>query len=275
MTHPPDLVRKSLRDFWSDLGVADMDDATAPVASVPPRENLRPAIRNAVQPPSAAIARAKPRRLQTNPTLDASRLAAGARTLDELKLVIERFDGCPLKQASRTTVVADGVADAPVMIIGEAPGEGEDEIGRPFQGSPGALLDRMLATIGLSRNRNVYLTNLVYWRPPGKRGPTPSELQACAPFLTRQIEILQPRLLLTVGQVATRILLGTEASLMNLRGRSASVSREGLAHAIPCVPLLHPAYLLQRPGDKAKAWDDILSVASVCDELGIARDDGL
>jgi DNA polymerase len=196
-------------------------------------------------------------------------------SLEELRGIIERFDGCPLKQGARNTVVFDGQVDAPVMIIGEAPGGEEDVAGLPFVGRAGKLLDRMLATVGLSRKENVYITNCVYWRPPGNRDPSPPEIQICAPFLARQIELKAPKLLLTAGKFATQAMLGTEDGIMRLRGRKLWFRQDGLPAPIPCIPMLHPAYLLRRPGDKARAWDDLLTIAALCDELDVKRGAGL
>jgi uracil-DNA glycosylase family 4 len=132
----------------------------------------------------------------------------------------------------------------------------------------------MLGAIGVTRASNIYITNLVYWRPPGNRDPSPEEMQICAPFLLRQIELKKPKLILTAGKFATHAMLGTDEGIMRLRGRRMRYAMEGVGH-IPCVPLLHPSYLLRRPQDKAKAWEDMLTIAAVCDELGIARGESL
>jgi uracil-DNA glycosylase len=229
------------------------------------------------QAPTPALSpgqRPAPRKLGGNPIADARRLAVAASSLSELRAAVEAFNGCDLKKASKNTVVCDGAFDAPIMIVGEAPGGEEDAQGLPFVGRAGKLLDRMLGTIGLSRQDNVYITNLIYWRPPGNRDPSPAEMQICAPFLMRQIELKQPKLLLTVGKFATHAMLGREDGIMKLRGRKLSYAQDGLT-AVPCVPLLHPAYLLRNPADKAKAWDDLRTIAKLCDELGIKRGPGL
>ena len=215
--------------------------------------------------------RPEPKRLNNNPIAEARRLAAAASSLSELRMAIQAFNGCELKKASKNTVVCDGSFDADIMIVGEAPGGEEDQLGLPFVGRAGKLLDKMLATIGLSRTENVYITNLIYWRPPGNRDPSPVEMQICAPFLARQIELKQPKLLLTAGKFATQAMLGTEDGIMRLRGRKLLYRQDGLPAPIKCVPLLHPAYLLRRPEDKAKAWDDLRTIATICDELGIKR----
>jgi DNA polymerase len=220
-------------------------------------------------------ARPEPKRLNNNPIAEARRLAASAATLVELRAAVQGFNGCDLKKASKSTVVCDGAFDAEIMLVGEAPGGEEDQVGLPFVGRAGKLLDKMLAAIGISRAENIYITNLIYWRPPGNRDPSPVEMQICAPFLARQIELKKPKLLLTAGKFATQAMLGTEDGIMRLRGRKLLYRQDGLAQPIKCVPLLHPAYLLRRPEDKAKAWDDLRTIAAMCDEMGIKRGQAL
>jgi uracil-DNA glycosylase family 4 len=264
----PYLALKALADFWADMGLEEARALARPLAassSVPAR---RPAPAGERAPGGP---RPPPKKLANNPIADARRIASAAKTLGELRTAIERFDGCPLKAAAKNTVVCDGAFDAQVMIIGEAPGGEEDTMGLPFVGRAGKLLDKMLETIGLSRQTNVYITNLIYWRPPGNRDPSPAEMQVCAPLLARQIELKAPKLLLTAGKFATQAMLGTEDGIMRLRGRRLRFTQESLPQPIPCVPLLHPAYLLRRPEDKAKAWDDLRTVAAICDELRIER----
>jgi DNA polymerase len=267
----PDLALKALADFWADMGLEEARALNVPRSASAPRPS--PATRQAERPPSGP--RPEPRRLNNNPIAEARRAAAGATGLADLRSAIEKFEGCPLKKAAKNTVVCDGAFDAEVMIIGEAPGGEEDTTGLPFVGRAGKLLDKMLATIGLSRQENVYITNLIYWRPPGNRDPSPVEMQICAPFVARQIELKAPKLLLTAGKFATQAMLGTEDGIMRLRGRKLRFTQEGLAKPIPCVPLLHPAYLLRRPEDKSKAWDDLRTIAALCEELGIKRGSAL
>jgi uracil-DNA glycosylase family 4 len=271
----PDLAMKALADFWADMGFEEARALSGGVGGARPGRPPTAPVQARPVDRSPAGPRPEPRRLSNNPIAEARRLAAGAKTLGELKTAIERFNGCPLKAAAKNTVVCDGTFDAPVMIVGEAPGGEEDVKGLPFVGRAGQLLDRMLATIGLSRAENVYITNLIYWRPPGNRDPSPTEMQTCAPFLARQIELKAPKLLLTAGKFATQAMLGTEDGIMRLRGRRLRFTQEGLAAPIPCIPLLHPAYLLRRPEDKAKAWEDLLTIAALCDELGIRREPAL
>jgi DNA polymerase len=273
MTQPgPDLALKALAEFWADMGLAEAQLLARPQGS---QSTSRPAYQQGREERAPAGPRAAPRRLTSNPVADARKAAMAARTLGELRTAIERFDGCPLKAAAKNTVVCDGTFDAQVMIVGEAPGGEEDSQGLPFVGRAGKLLDKMLATIGLSRQENVYITNLIYWRPPGNRDPSTAEMQVCAPFLARQIELKAPKLLLTAGKFATQAMLGTEDGIMRLRGRKLRFTQDGLPQPIPCIPMLHPAYLLRRPEDKAKAWDDLRTIAAMCDALGIKREPAL
>jgi DNA polymerase len=267
----PDLALKALAEFWADMGLEEAQAFALPRPASSTAQ--RPSFGQPRQAERAPVSqRPAPRRLNNNPVADARRAAMAATTLGELRTAVERFNGCPLKQAAKSTVVCDGSFDAEVMIVGEAPGGDEDIQGLPFVGRAGKLLDKMLASIGLSRQTNVYITNLVYWRPPGNRDPSTAEMQVCAPFLQRQIELKAPKLLLTAGKFATQAMLGSEDGIMRLRGRRLRYTQEGLRKPIPCIPLLHPAYLLRRPEDKAKAWDDLRVVATLCDELAVKRE---
>lgn len=269
MTHPQSaLALKALADFWADMGLEEARALNVPRSPPRPAGNTR----IGQQPPAQQTGpRPPPKKLSNNPIAEARRLAAAAGTLTELRAAVERFEGCALKKAAKNTVVCDGAFDADVMLIGEAPGGDEDSQGLPFVGRAGKLLDKMLATIGVSRRENLYITNLIYWRPPGNREPSVDEMAMCAPFLMRQIELKKPKLLLTAGKFATCALLNTSDGIMKLRGRKLLYRQDGLPAPVKCIPLLHPAYLLRQPQDKAKAWDDIRTIAALCDELGIKR----
>lgn len=199
----------------------------------------------------------------------AQRLAAEADSIEQVRQALERFDGCPLKATATNLCLFDGNPTAKIMIIGEAPGAQEDRQGKPFVGPAGQLLDRMLAAIGLDRG-NVYITNLLYWRPPGNRNPTPGEIAACLPFLERQVEILQPKLLLLVGGMSAKTLLNRSEGILKLRGRWADYHHPRLSRPIPALPTLHPAYLLRQPAQKREAWRDLLSFAEAMEREGIA-----
>lgn len=184
-------------------------------------------------------------------------LAATAQTLDALKALMETYEGCALKKRATQLVFADGNPEADVMLVGEGPGEQEDLQGKPFVGRAGQLLDRMLAAIGLDRTK-VYIANMVPWRPPGNREPSPEELAICAPFLHRQVELVAPRFLVTLGNVPTRALFGTNVGITRMRGswRDLTIG----SHTVPSMAMLHPAFLLRTPSAKENAWRDLLSL---------------
>ena len=172
---------------------------------------------------------------------------------DSLREAVASCRLCPLHATRTQAVLGVGDPQAEWLVIGEAPGAEEDRRGEPFVGRAGQLLDAMLRAIGLARGQNVYIANILKSRPPGNRDPKPDEVAACMPFLTRQIALLRPRLILAVGRIAAQTLLATDAPLARLRGR---VHRFGSLDT-PLVVTYHPAYLLRSPGEKRKAWEDL------------------
>jgi DNA polymerase len=182
--------------------------------------------------------------------------ARNASSLDDLRAILDRFDGCSLKGSASRLVFADGTPGSRLMLVGEAPGAEEDRQGLPFVGRSGHLLDRMLAAIGLDRSE-VYIANIVPWRPPGNRTPTPVETQICLPFIKRQIELCDPDVLVTIGQPSTGALLGLQGITKN-RGRW--VAYDTGTREIRAMPTLHPAYLLRTPLAKRQAWRDMLAI---------------
>lgn len=193
------------------------------------------------------------------PLESARALARGAATLKELKAALDAFDGCALKATATNLVFADGNPEARLMIIGEGPGGEEDRQGLPFVGASGRLLDRMLACIGLDRT-SVYITNILFWRPPGNRTPTGTEIAACLPFVERHIELIDPTHLLLLGGSSAKTLLGRSDGILKQRGRWAHYQHTELVRPIPALPSLHPAYLLRQPAQKRLAWRDLLSL---------------
>jgi DNA polymerase len=187
---------------------------------------------------------------------EARRAAAAAGTLEALKHAIAAFDGCPLKGGARQAVFSRGPPDAPLMIIGEGPGADEDLQGAPFVGRAGQLLDRMLAAAGL--DGRAFITNTVFWRPPGNRTPTPAEQAVCAPFVERAIALIRPRALLLVGGAAAKAMLKQREGILALRGRWFEWRGEDPELEIPALPTLHPAFLLRQPAAKRKSWEDLL-----------------
>jgi len=201
------------------------------------------------------------------PAQSARALAAQAQTIETLAALVAGFDACPLKRTATNTVFADGNPAAPVMIVGEAPGADEDRIGKPFVGRAGQLLDRMLAAIGLDRT-GVQITNVIYWRPPGNRKPTPAEIASCLPFVFRHIVLSRPRVLVLAGGTAASSLLDVSEGITRLRGRWFDLAIPGLDAPLPTLPMFHPAYLLRTPERKREAWRDLLALKGKLAELG-------
>jgi uracil-DNA glycosylase family 4 len=192
-------------------------------------------------------------------------LAAEAKTLDALRAVMDAYEGCALKKRATQLCFADGNPEAEIMLVGEGPGEQEDLQGKPFVGRAGQLLDRMLGAIGLDRTR-VYIANMVPWRPPGNRDPTPEELALCAPFLHRQVELVAPKLLVTLGNVPTKALFATNTGITRMRGQWRDLTIG--SHVVPALATLHPAFLLRTPSAKENAWRDMLALKARMKELG-------
>lgn len=222
-----------------------------PASASPPSSNPP------VTPPASSIAKpvAQAAEVPDRSIESAQAVAAEAQTLAALQNAMQDFDGCALKATAKNLVFSDGVADAKIMLIGEAPGQDEDRQGKPFVGRSGQLLDTMLAAIGLSRQENLYIANVVPWRPPGNRTPSLDEIAICKPFITRHIELVQPDYLLLVGNISTKTLLQTATGITKLRGQWHDY--EDGDTGIKALPLLHPAYVLRRPETKADVWADL------------------
>ena len=183
--------------------------------------------------------------------------ARNAASLEELRAVLERFEGCALRQSATQLVFADGNPAARVMFVGEAPGRDEDIAGVPFVGRSGQLLDRMMAAIGLDRT-SAYIANVIPWRPPGNRTPTPQETQICQPFIARQIELADPDILICLGAPSAATLLGIKEGMRRARGRW-HVYHTG-RREIRAMATFHPAYLLRTPLEKRFVWRDFLAI---------------
>jgi DNA polymerase len=195
-------------------------------------------------------------------------MAAEARTLDQLRDALHRFDGCSLKATAKHTVFADGSPDARVVVVGEAPGADEDRQGKPFVGRAGHLLDRMLEPIGLRRSDSVYITNILFWRPPGNRTPSAAEKAACLPFVERHLALMAPDFILFTGGQAAQTLLGRTEGVLKLRGRWFTYQNPDLAAPVSALVTLHPAYLLRQPAQKRLAWRDLLLLKTAMDANG-------
>ena len=187
----------------------------------------------------------------------AKSIAAKVTSLEALKEAMASFEGCNLKRTAKSLVFADGNPEAKIMLIGEAPGRDEDIQGLPFVGRAGQLLDKQLAAIGLDRTM-VYITNVIPWRPPGNRTPTPQETEICRPFIERHIELINPDVILMLGGSSAKTLLNTSDGIMKLRGKWAEVKTDKVS--VKALPTLHPAYLLRQPLHKKLVWQDLLSL---------------
>jgi DNA polymerase len=251
---------ESLLGFWRDAGVETaFEDSPVDRTLVQPKPEVRP-----IAAVRATLAPARGPDVATG-VAEAHRLAAEAQDLAALKAAISAFEGCPLRyEGARQAVFARGNPEAPILVIGEAPGGDEDVQGVPFVGKAGKLLDRMLSAAGLGDK--VFITNTVYWRPPGNRTPTPQEQATCAPFLERTITLVHPRILLLVGAAAAKSVLKRSEGILALRGNWAEWRAEEGGLSLPALPTLHPAFLLRQPMAKKKAWADLLSLADRLDQ---------
>jgi len=258
---------RDLLDFYAETGVdalleeSPVDrfaaiEQAAPIARAPrpaaPSANLDSVVRAAPATPPAP----------DEAVMQARSAAKNAKTLDELRTILANFEGCALKPTASQLVFADGNPEARLMLVGEAPGRDEDIEGLPFVGRSGKLLDRMLTAIGLDRT-SVYIANIVPWRPPGNRTPTPQESQICLPFILRQIELADPDILVCLGGPSAQTLLGIKEGITKTRGRWFSF--ETGKREIRAMPTFHPAFLLRSPLQKRFAWRDFLAIKKALD----------
>jgi uracil-DNA glycosylase family 4 len=211
-------------------------------------------------PPMPAVPRSEITIAPDAAIASAREAARTAPTLEALRTLMETFDGCALKHTATRLVFADGNPQARVMFVGEAPGRDEDIEGLPFVGRSGKLLDRMIAAIGLDRSK-AYIANVIPWRPPGNRTPTPQETQVCLPFIQRHIELVNPDVLVTLGNPSTQALLGTREGIMRTRGKW--IDYDTGTRTIRAVATFHPAYLLRSPSYKRLSWQDLRAIAKV------------
>lgn len=186
-------------------------------------------------------------------------VAQRASSLDELRAALASFAECPLSRTATNLVFGDGCTTARMVLIGEAPGAEEDRQGIPFVGPSGRLLDRMLASIDLTRTE-VFISNTIFWRPPGNRSPTSSEVATCMPFVERMLELIDPEILVALGGPAANALLGQAESVGRLRGRWFGFQTPRMARPVPATAIFHPAYLLRSPAQKRLAWRDLLAI---------------
>ena len=255
--HPRDRIAEARAA--AERGGAQQRSERAPLP--PPLKIKRPA-EPAPQPQAVRALNPAMALDATQVAASASAMAAGAATLDELRERLAAFEGCALKTTATKLVFEDGARNARVHFVGEAPGAEEDREGRPFVGRAGQLLDRMLASIGLDRT-NAYISNVLPWRPPGNRTPSPLEVAACLPFTLRQIELVNADFLICLGAPSMQALLEVKEGILKSRGRWIGHSVAG--RRIPAMAMLHPAYLLRQPLQKRLAWRDLRALKRALD----------
>lgn len=269
MTNDPAELLSMLRWYQTNgVNVAvseQVQDRFAEATHVPNpvAKTQRPVQASSAPPPNAppAVAPAVPQSADLD---EAARIAADCSTMEALREAYAAYDGCALKPRATQIVFADGNPTADIMLIGEAPGHDEDLQGKPFVGRAGQLLDRMLASIGLDRDK-VFIANTVPWRPPGNRNPSPAEIASCRPFLDRQVQLAAPKLIMSLGLVATQTLFAEKVSITRIRGQWRDVSFGDFT--APVLPTLHPAFLLRQPRQKRDAWQDLLTLKAAITAL--------
>jgi DNA polymerase len=268
MTTPEASSAAALLDWYKSMGVDESIDNTqvdwfeAAAIAKAAQAVAKPPLNEPRRQSAPASAPTEPRPGFNNiapdeAVMDARERAGGAKTLEELEAALAGFDGCTLKATAKSTCFKRGNDKARIMLIGEGPGRDEDLQGLPFVGRAGQLLDKMLGAISLTED-DVYITNIVYWRPPGNRTPSTQEVEACLPFLNRQVELLDPEIIVLIGGPASHTLLDTKEGITRLRGKWRDCEIGGNTRRV--MPMLHPAYLLRTPAAKRNAWRDLLSL---------------
>ncbi|MGA8970172.1 MAG: uracil-DNA glycosylase [Pseudolabrys sp.] len=268
MTATRDRPARDLLDFYTAAGVdallgEDPVDRFATAEAPTPRVRVAPGVTSPPAPEIKARAATPAPPAPDEAAMAARGAAKSAKTLDELRAILGKFEGCALKATATQLVFADGNPSARLMLVGEAPGRDEDIEGLPFVGRSGKLLDRMLAAIGFDR-ASVYIANIVPWRPPGNRTPTPQESQICLPFILRQIELADPDILVCLGGPSAQALLGIKDGITKMRGRWFTFDTG--KREIRAVPTFHPAFLLRSPLQKRFAWRDFLAIKKALDQ---------
>ncbi len=266
-TDDPEALR-ALLTWYQEMGISDVvEEAASDMSgwgSKPPQkaQPTQPTQAPKPTPKSQAAPQTSPQPAD-EAYAAAQKIAASVTTIAELREAIANFDGCTLKQQARNTVTDDGIEQAPLMVLGEAPGRDEDRIGKPFVGRAGQLLDRMLGAIGYSRRMDdgmgdAFITNMVYWRPPGNRSPSGSELIICRPFVERMIELNAPKIILLAGNTPAQGLHEGLPGITRARGQWRDFTTQN-GYRFATLPIFHPAYLLRSPGQKRLAWADLIS----------------
>ena len=250
-----DFTGDAPRNFLEEAAVKNSDQKSNVKNQEVPEVLVRP-VGSAVAAPTQAL----------SVVIEESRkLADEAKNLAELRNAVENFNGCNLKKMANKTVFADGNPDTRTMLIGEAPGADEDIQGIPFCGQSGQLLDKVIKSIGLNRETGFYITNTLFWRPPGNRKPTPEELAICEPFLEKHIALVNPKILLLVGATAVTGVLKNNDSMGKLRGKIFHYKNRYMQHEVPVMVTYHPSFLLRSPINKRHAWEDMLELKKFLD----------
>lgn len=240
---------KQILEWYGDAGV-DETCGGIPFGLDKPVENASAPVRQATTELAQASVTARQ---------NARDICLKIDNLDELRALVEGFEGCALKLTASKTVFGGGNSESKIMIVGEAPGADEDRVGLPFVGRSGILLDKMLKTINMDRTK-CYITNVLPWRPPGNRTPTDGEIAVCLPFLKRQIDLINPDVIVVLGGSAANALLEIQEPISKLRGRWLEYKKSN-GEKVPVIASFHPAYLLRNAGQKAKAWSDLLRLS--------------
>jgi uracil-DNA glycosylase family 4 len=276
MTPEPSPTVQQLLAFYLEAGVdcaladepvdrlAEPDSVTIATATAPPREVAPPQSARETPVAMPAVSRSEIAPAPEAAIASAREAARTAPSLEALRALLENFDGCALKHTATRLVFSDGNPQARIMFVGEAPGRDEDIEGLPFVGRSGKLLDRMIAAIGLDRSK-AYIANVIPWRPPGNRTPTPQETQICLPFVQRQIELVNPDVLVTLGNPSTQTLLSTREGIMKTRGKWFDYDTG--TRTIRAIATFHPAYLLRSPSYKRMTWLDLRAIAKQLEKV--------
>jgi DNA polymerase len=252
---------KELLAWYQEIGVdetiseSSIDKVQTPIAPKPATEKQAAPLHQA--PMQKPQSKAVPMPSQPQIVASAKDLVKDVKNLEELRQVMENFDGCALKKTATNLVFGDGNPKSKIMLIGEAPGADEDREGLPFVGQSGKLLANIMTSIGLDRT-SYYITNVIPWRPPGNRAPTPLETAMCLPFVEKHIELVNPNVIVMVGATSLKALLDKTDGITKLRGKFFDYQNCYLEKPIKAFAIYHPAYLLRSPGQKRKMWSDML-----------------
>ncbi len=253
-------IQKQILKWYLQCGVSETIGQT-PCNRFSPAQESRLLKTPLPAPITAAIPTTESEQvLPENLLQSALQTAQSATCLEELKRALESFEGCALKKTAKNTVFGQGNPHSKIMFIGEAPGADEDRLGLPFVGLSGQLLDKIMQSIGLSRQTNAYISNIIPWRPPGNRAPSDLEISLCLPFIKRHIELVAPQVIVVLGSVAFTALLGKGETISKARGIWHSYQTEGLVAPVAVLPVYHPAFLLRTPAQKKTIWRDFLMI---------------